>query len=453
MSDDNAQRIHGTVASGFESVRDAYARGIQTMAEKNTQLCVYYRGECVVDLWAAETVDGQFSADSIVNIFSSGKSLECIAIAWLVGKRLLDYQTKIADRWPEFGVNGKEDLTVADLMRHEGGLATFDVSIDPDDLLADHIKENRVGRIIERQSARFPTGNGGRREYHAITRGWIVNELFRRVDPAGRTVGEFLREEISDPLKADAIIGVKEGELSRISKISPLGLVFEFFESLKPKSLGRRIQHSCFQIVGRILRILPSVRHATTRGAPAPYKGMKRIGFFNERIVAMGETPSAAANCSARGLAKIAAMMAAGGRFAGREYLTESAWKSLHEEPVDAKMTFARTRFTQGGVNEFRETNARSSAMEVAFNFGREGFYGWMGLGGSIFQWHPGHEIGFGFVPTALHVLDILNERGKVYQAEVLRCVRALEEQRSSAGSGDQAAPKKVEHVLPASSV
>ena len=148
-----------------------------------------------------------------------------------------------------------------------------------------------------------------------------------------------------------------------------------------------------------------------------------------------------------------AAMMAAGGKFAGREYLTESAWKSLHEEPVDAKMTFARTRFTQGGVNEFRETNARSSAMEVAFNFGREGFYGWMGLGGSIFQWHPGHEIGFGFVPTALHVLDILNERGKVYQAEVLRCVRTLEEQRSSDGSGDQAAPKTVEHVLPASSV
>lgn len=449
MSNDDAQRVQGTVAPGFESVRDAYARGIQTMAEKNTQLCVYYRGECVVDLWAAEAGDGQFSADSVVNIFSSGKSLECIAISWLVGKRLLDYETKIADRWPEFGANGKGDLTVADLMRHEGGMATFDVPVDPEDLQADHIKENRVGRIIERQSARFPTGNGGKREYHAITRGWIVNELFRRVDPAGRTVGEFLREEISDPLEADAIIGVKEDELSRISKVSPLGLSFEFLESLKPKFLGRRIQHSLFQILGRILRMLPSVRHATTRGAPSPYKGMKRIGFFNERIVAMGETPSAAANCSARGLAKIAAMMSAGGRFAGREYLTKSAWKSLHEEPVEANMTFASTRFTQGGVNEFRETNARSSAMECALNVGREGFYGWMGLGGSIFQWHPGHEIGFGFVPTALHLLDILNERGKVYQGEVLRCVRTLEEQTASDASAVHAAPKTLEHVRP----
>ena len=57
---------------------------------------------------------------------------------------------------------------------------------------------------------------------------------------------------------------------------------------------------------------------------------------------------------------------------------------------------------------------------------GGEGFYGSMGLGGSIFQWHPGHEIGFGYVPTSLHVLDFLNERGKTYQAEVLGCVEKL---------------------------
>jgi hypothetical protein len=61
------------------------------------------------------------------------------------------------------------------------------------------------------------------------------------------------------------------------------------------------------------------------------------------------------------------------------------------------------------------------------FSIGREGFVGWMGLGGSIFQWHPEHQIGFAFVPTALHVLDILNERGKIYQAEVLRCVENLQ--------------------------
>jgi CubicO group peptidase (beta-lactamase class C family) len=248
------------------------------------------------------------------------------------------------------------------------------------------------------------------------------------VDPGGRTLGEYLREEISSPLEADAIIGVKEAELDRISKFSLLGFMFQFLQSLKPRILGRKIKHSFFQILGRLLRVIPYMRHATTRGAPPPYKGMKGIGFFNEPVVAMGETPSAAANCSARGLAKIAAMMSVGGKWAGREFLSEEAWKAMHEDPVEAEMGFGATHFTQGGVNLFVDVGTKSTGLDRAFNVGREGFYGWMGFGGSIFQWHPQHQIGFGFVPTSLHVLDIVNERGKVYQAEVLRCVEKLKE-------------------------
>ncbi len=425
-SDAKQTRVQGTVSPGFESVKEVYERELETMAEENTQLCVYYKGERVVDLWASNTNDEAFSADSIVNIFSSGKSLEAIALAWLVGRGLLDYKAKIVDYWPDFGAHGKGELTVAELMRHEGGMAAFTTSIDPEDLYTKNIKENRVGRVVEGHALRFRKGNRSRREYHAITRGWIVNEVFRRVDPQGRTMGEFLSEEISRPLEADAIIGVKEAELNRISKVSPLGFGFQFLQSLKPKFLGRKIKHHFFQILGRLLRILPGFRHATTRGTPAPYRGMKTIGFFNERAVAMGETPSAAANCSARGLAKIAAMMSAGGRWAEREYLSREAWNAMHHEPVGADMGFGTTYFTQGGVNLFVETNGKTSSLDRAFNVGREGFYGWTGLGGSIFQWHPHHEIGFGFVPTALHVLDIVNERGKVYQAEVLRCVEKL---------------------------
>jgi len=394
-------QIQGTVAPGFESVKKVYEHEMQTMAEKNTQLCVYYKGERVVDLWASVTNDTKFSPNSIVNIFSSGKSLEAIAIASLVGRGLLDYKAKIVDYWPEFGANGKGELTIADLMRHEGGLAAFNTSLDPEDLFTENIKQNSVGKVIEDHPARFRKGNGSKREYHAITRGWIVNEVFRRVDPGGRTVGEYLREEA-------------------------LGFVFQFLQSLKPKILGRKIKHSFFQILGRLLKIIPGFRHATTRGAPAPYKGMKGIGFFNEPVVAMGETPSAAANCSARGLAKIAAMMSAGGKWAEREYLSEEAWKAMHADPVEADMGFGTTNFTQGGVNLFTEVSAKSTGLDRAFNVGREGFYGWMGFGGSIFQWHPRYQIGFGFVPTSLHVVDILNERGKVYQAEVLRCVERL---------------------------
>ncbi len=234
-------QIQGTVAPGFETVREVYEREMQTMAEEHTQLCVYHKGERVVDLWASTKNDAAFSPDSIINIFSSGKSLEAIAVASLVGRGLLDYRARIVDYWPEFGENGKGELTVAELMRHEGGMAAFNTSLDAEDLHVKNIKENRVGKVIEGHPVRFPTGNRGRREYHAITRGWIVNEIFRRVDPGGRTLGEFLREEISSPLEADAIIGVKEGELGRISRVTPLGFAFQFLQSLKPRILGRKI--------------------------------------------------------------------------------------------------------------------------------------------------------------------------------------------------------------------
>ena len=98
----------------------------------------------------------------------------------------------------------------------------------------------------------------------------------------------------------------------------------------------------------------------------------------------------------------------------------------MHDHPLEAEMGFGSTHFTQGGVNLFVESGGRSNGMHRAFNSGREGFYGWMGLGGSLFQWHPEHEIGFGYVPTSLHVIDFVNERGKVYQAEVLRCVQKM---------------------------
>lgn len=428
----NRHEIQGSVAPGFESVRELYARELETMEERETQLCVYHRGERVVDLWAskAESTEGApgFSADSLVNVFSSGKSLAAIAMGWLVGQGRLDYGKRVADYWPEFADNGKQDLTVADILRHEGGMAAFDRSIDPADLLTENLKHNRVGEVIEAQTARFPGPDGRRREYHAITRGWILNEIFRRVDERGRTMGEFYREEIAGPLEADVHIGVPEADLDRIEPVKVLGFGFHLLQSLKPRFLGRRIKHHFFQILGRLLKILFRARHATTRGAPPPLVGWKGVGIVNRRDVAMGESPSAMTNCSARGLARVAAMMAARGKWKGREYLGEAGWRAMHAAPTEADMGFAPTIFTQGGVNEFRAVAVGGDSIARAFNEGREGFYGWMGLGGSIFQWHPEHQIGFAFVPTALHVVDILNERGKVYQAEVLRCVERLAE-------------------------
>ncbi len=424
-------QINGRVAPGFEPVERLFAHQMHTMAERNAQLCVFYRGETVVDLWASATGDASFCADSLVNVFSSGKSLEAIAVASLVSKRLLSYDDRITRHWPEFGANGKDGVTVADLMRHEAGLANFDTSIDVEDLFTENIKQNAVGRIIEEHAPVY-RADGGKREYHALTRGWIVNELFRRVDPAGRTIGEYLREEISGPMEADVVIGVGDREMPRISRVHALGLGYQFLQGLIPRFLGRRVVHNIFQILRRLIRVTPAMIRSRRTSAPPPLTGMKGMGFFNEPHFAKGETPSANANCSARGLAKLAAMMSAGGKLAGREYLSEEAWMAMHRHPRGALMGgLMPTRFTQGGVDCFMPCAGDSSQAERDFNEGREGFYGWMGFGGSIFQWHPELEIGFAFVPTSLHALDFFNERGKWYQAEVLRCIERMDQAQS----------------------
>ena len=139
---------------------------------------------------------------------SSLQSLTAICMAMLVDQGLLSYHDKISQHWPEFGQSGKETTTLAELMRHEAGLAAFDTSLQPSDLQTEAIKSNSVGAVVERQSPCFPAT--GRRQYHAVTRGWVANELFRRVQPQGLTIGEFLREYVSKPLEARVFIGTND---------------------------------------------------------------------------------------------------------------------------------------------------------------------------------------------------------------------------------------------------
>lgn len=446
-------RVEGTVAPGFESVRALFESEMNTKAEEKAQLCVYYRGEKVVDLWAAKVTNDDFNADSLVNVFSSGKSLETLAIASLVDKGLLNYSDKIADHWPEFGANGKDEITVADLMRHEAGLMNFKYTFDPEQLLTENIKQNSVGSIIEGLNAKIPADERKRRNYHAMTRGWVVNELFRRVDPKHRTLGEYLKEDIAEPLGADVNVGVSSEDLGRRAPIKGLNFGFYILESLRPKFLGRRVEHSVGDMIAIFTPIFIKANRAIRKNraakrsnprpvdtaaktAPAhrgPFKDLaplrdreKLVNFFNQAVIAQGESASFNANCSARGLAKVAAMMAAHGQFEGNEYFGEAAWQSLHAH-ADPKQLggMVTTHFTQGGLNFFTMRGSQNNKRDRSLNKGREGFYGWMGLGGSIFQWNPERNIGFAFVPTSMHMIDIFNERGKVYQKEVLRCVKS----------------------------
>ena len=416
--------ISGTVAKGFEPVRDLYENNMRNLAERNTQLCIYVGDTRVVDLWASADNDATFTADSLINVFSSGKSLEAIMLAMLVDRGLLNYDASIADYWPEFGEHNKQDITVADLMRHEAGLASFDTSLEPAALQVEQIKANAIGEIIEQQRPVFRPGRNATREYHAITRGWVANELFRRLEPRGRTMGEFLREEISGPLDLDVHIGLREAELPRLSPVAMLGFGYQFAQGLLPRQFGRRVEMNLLQSAARISRFRAGMRRSSRGKTPVAIVGMRDIRVIDSPSVATGEVPSAGAKCSARGLAKLAAAMACGGRFKGHELMGQLAHKALHGEPVKRNMLAIDTTFSQGGLASFGAANPADGALGRGLNEGREGYFGWMGFGGSIFQWHPELQIGFGYAPTSLNVLDMVNERGKAYQAEVVRCVQ-----------------------------
>jgi len=461
-------RINGEVEPGFESLKTLFENEMHRLAEKDAQLCIYHKGVKVVDLWATHAADEAFTADSLVTVFSSGKSLESIAMAHLVDKGLLNYNDKVAKHWPEFAANGKADITVADVMRHEAGLMDLKEVIPQEQFLRENIKNNSLGKVIEALKPTKPKTYAHRRNYHALSRGWIVNEIFRRVEPDGKTIGEYIEYELAKPLDIDIKVGVKTEELERRGILWSPGVGFELRESFKPKLLSRRVPLSAAELISAILPFFLSIAKSRAMkklglsrrpkrdtsevksarpsskpkagislgfpidGSPSLGTGMALINegaglvvdFLGSHSIAQGESSSFNANCSARGLAKLGAVMAAGGSYEGREYIGKTAWRQLHHEAHRASLGgLVDTHFTQGGVNLYTLAGTSRTSMDRMFNEGREGFYGWIGLGGSTFQWHPMHELSFAFVPTAIHLLDPANTRAKLYQAELLKIV------------------------------
>ena len=96
-------------------------------------------------------------------------------MASLVDQGLLGYEDRISQHWPQFQGGGKEEVTVADLMRHEAGLASLDTPVSVEDTWTENIKRNAVGAVIEAETCRYP--DTGRRDYHSLTRGWVANEV------------------------------------------------------------------------------------------------------------------------------------------------------------------------------------------------------------------------------------------------------------------------------------
>ncbi|VDM73349.1 unnamed protein product [Strongylus vulgaris] len=122
------------------------------------------------------------------------QSLAAICVAMKVYRGECSYSDKVTRFWPEFGKNGKEEITIDMILTHQAGLPYFD-----EDITLDDAKDKaKISKIIEEESPKHPPGS--QIAYHPITFGWLIDQVFCRIDAKHRSVGEFFREEIRDKL-------------------------------------------------------------------------------------------------------------------------------------------------------------------------------------------------------------------------------------------------------------
>jgi CubicO group peptidase (beta-lactamase class C family) len=199
--------IGGDVDEGYGKVADAFRTNFASGREVGAAIAVYRDGVKVVDLWGGYgngITKTPWHHDTMVNMFSTTKGVAALAVALAVSQGLFGYDDKVVDHWPEFAAAGKADVTVRQLLGHQAGLCV----LTPAPTMRDVADPARLSAMLAAQKPAWPPGT--RHGYHAITLGWYESELIRRTDPAGRTLGRFLADEIAGPLNLDLYIGLPD---------------------------------------------------------------------------------------------------------------------------------------------------------------------------------------------------------------------------------------------------
>lgn len=222
--------IHGRCDTRFEAVRDAFAANFAEGLELGARFALSLEGEVVVDLWAGfadkkRTV--AFDARTLTPVYSTTKAVAATMIARLVEQGRLRWDQPVAEVWPEFGAEGKGAVTVEQLISHQAGLPGFVEPIDPT-LWYD---PPTIAAMLAAKAPMWPVGSAS--GYHALTIGYLVGELFRRVDD--RSLGTALREDIVLPAGLDLWIGLPDSEHDRCAELKPPSQLPQFGEVTDPK--------------------------------------------------------------------------------------------------------------------------------------------------------------------------------------------------------------------------
>ena len=378
--------IRGRVAPGFEAVREAFAKNFAEHGELGAGVCVYRHGVPVVDLvgGVADEASGRpWDPGTLVLVFSTTKGVTAACVNLLVERGKLDLEATVASVWPEFAANGKEAITLRDVLTHRAGLADVKGELTLDEVCAWH----PVCEAIAAQPTNWePKGEHG---YHVRTFGWILGEVVRRA--TGRTVGQWLSEELCGPLGADLFVGLPEALEPRVAPIVPAD------PPTDPKALAIRERFlGPDTLLGRALA--------------GPSNLFSYGPMWNARNLHATEMPSSNGIASAHGLARFYASLVSevdGIRLLAPESVERA--RAVQVEGRD-KVILVPTRFGLG----FMLPPSLSPGCG-------EGSFGHPGAGGSLAFADAETGLGFGYAMNRMHLGLVGDERA----ASLVRAVYA----------------------------
>ncbi|WP_421761822.1 serine hydrolase domain-containing protein [Devosia sp.] len=358
--------ISGHVAPGLERVAEAFRAGFDDRPSMGAALHVRRDGETVLDLWAgiADERTGQaWTATTPSVIFSCTKGLMSILAAQLVEAGRLDYDAPVSSYWPEFAAASKGSVTVRHLLAHKAGLSAPRQDLSLEDML----DWTKVTSLLAAQEPLWPLGQGY--AYHAITHGWLIGEVIRRI--TGKPVGQVFAEAIASPLGVDAWVGLPASEMNRPAHLQVAPGLAQLWvdEAAKPA---------------------PNWPYrAMTLGGALPPSLVTADGGFNDPQVQAAEIPGAGGIATAAALATIwsaTVVPTKGVRLIGDAIMARATQTETEGAPVFE----AQPPFPRWGMGLQLDSEAR--------RFIGEGSFGHDGAGGQVGFADPRHRIGFGYV-------------------------------------------------------
>jgi CubicO group peptidase (beta-lactamase class C family) len=345
--------VRGHVEHGFGPVAESFAK-LVTRGRGGGALVVRLRGQTVLDLctgWADRAHSRPWTPETLALSFSTTKGLASTVIHRLAERGQLAYGEPVATYWPEFAVGGKGRVTVRDLLTHRAGLwSVRAVAERPEDLL-DHLA------MEERLAARAVRAPTERSAYHAITYGWLVAGLARRVT-GGRGLAALVQTEIAEPLGVRGLhIGVNETAREFVAE-----------------PVGSALRH-----LGAASRFITPVLTGI-KGTRAAHDALIAPGFHelfegSEPSIWNTEMPAVNGALSAVGLARMYGALANGGADANARLLSEATVRDLGRVQVRTadRVLGVRMRWRLGFHHAF------STGRQAPRAFGH---YGYGGSGG-----------------------------------------------------------------------